>query len=93
MKADAVAKNYGQLTSEERFRLILAAGARGDDAEQDRLARAGQRLTLTMPDHAPYGHAFNELATLTFIELLEEAVRYVEFFAHADDDRDLFGAD
>jgi hypothetical protein len=29
MKADAVAKHYGVLTAEERFRLNLAAGARG----------------------------------------------------------------
>ncbi len=41
MNANAVARHYALLTPEERFQLILAAGARGDDAEQDRLIRAG----------------------------------------------------
>ena len=32
MNANAVAKHYGSLTPEERFSLILAAGARGDES-------------------------------------------------------------
>lgn len=75
MNVNALARNYGRLTAEERFRLILAAGGRGDEAERDRLAQAGGRLTLSVPDHAPYGHAFEELVLLTYIELLEEAAR------------------
>jgi len=31
MNANAVAKHYGILTPEERFRLILAASGRGDE--------------------------------------------------------------
>jgi hypothetical protein len=91
MNATALAKNYGSLTPEERFRLILAAGARGDDAERERLVKAGGRITLSMQDHAPYAHAFNELARLVFIELLEEAGRYLDAFARSDDTRDLHG--
>jgi hypothetical protein len=93
MNANAVAKHYGNLTPEERFRLILAARVRGDETEQDRLMSAGQRITLSMPDHAPYGHAFDELALLVFIELLEEAACYFEAFAHADEVHDFFGED
>jgi hypothetical protein len=78
---------------EERFRLIVAAAARGDQAERERLTNAGQRITLSMPDHAPHGHAFNELALLIFIELLEEAARYLEAFECADDARDNFVPD
>jgi hypothetical protein len=76
MNANAVAKNYGSLTPEERFRLILAAAGRGDEAERDRLANAGQRITYTMSDHSPYARAFGELADLVFMELLEDAARY-----------------
>jgi hypothetical protein len=92
MNASAVARHYGSLTAEERFRLILAAGARGDEAEQDRLVNTGERITLSMPEHSPYAHAFDELAMLIFIELLEEAARYLEDFHHADN-CDLFDDD
>jgi hypothetical protein len=90
MNASALAKHYGSLTPEERFRLILAAGARGDDAERERLMKAGGRLTLSMQDHAPYSHAFEELALLIFIELLEEAARYDNAYERASDALDIF---
>jgi hypothetical protein len=93
MNARTLAKHYGGLTPEERFRLILAAGARGDHAEQDRLANAGSRITLSMRDHAPYAAAFDELALLVFIELLEEAARYWEALGWADDASDGLGAE
>jgi hypothetical protein len=80
MTANAVARHYAELTPEERFRLILAAGARGDEAEQERLKAAGERITLSMPDHSPYGHAFDELATLVFLELVEEASKHDDAF-------------
>jgi hypothetical protein len=91
MKAAPLAKNYKCLTPEERFRLILAASGRGDDTERDRLAHGGGKITLSLPDHAPYAQAFNDLAFLTFIELLEEAAHYQEAFALTDkfgDDED-----
>jgi hypothetical protein len=87
----ALARHYDNLTPQERFRLILAAGSRGDQAERDRLANSGERIALSMRDHAPYAHAFDELAFLVFIELLEEAARYLETFAHADDTGDILG--
>jgi hypothetical protein len=94
MNANAVAKlHYGSLTPEERFRLILAAGARGDEAEQSRLVNAGGRITLSMQDHAPYAHAFDELALLVFIELLDAAAFYLDAFQWADDVSDIFEGD
>lgn len=65
------ARAYAALTAEERFRLMLAAGARGDTAEQVRLAQAGQLLALDVRDDIPALCAFRELALLTFIELLD----------------------
>jgi hypothetical protein len=85
MNMNAVARNYASLTPDERFRLILAAGGRGDEAERDRLIRAGGRLTLSFPDHAPFAQAFNELSGLTYMELLDDAARYLECFDFADE--------
>jgi hypothetical protein len=76
MNTNTLTKSYDALTPEERFRLILAASARGDEAERDRLAHAGPRLALRMSEHVPFAQAFNELATLVYIELLEMAAFY-----------------
>jgi hypothetical protein len=84
MKAPPLAKNYKCLTPEERFRLIMAAAGRRDEAERDRLIRAGGRITLSMPDHAPFVDALNALAMHVFIDLLEEAARYHDAFDRLD---------
>jgi hypothetical protein len=84
MNTNVLAKNYGSLTPEKRFRLILAAGGRGDEAERDRLVNSGGRLTLSMHGHVPFAHAFDELALLVFIELLEEVGRYDDALNRAD---------
>jgi len=85
MKANPVARNYGSLTPEERFRLILAANGHGDEAERERLVNAGGRITLSMFDHAPLVHAFDEIALLVFVELLAEASSYLESFHRVED--------
>jgi hypothetical protein len=85
MKANPLAKSYAQLTPEERFRLILAADGRGDETERDRLIQVGERIELAVQDHTPYTDAFTELAQLTYIEVLEDASRYVDAFARFND--------
>ena len=85
MNAYAHARYYDRLTPEERFRLHLAAEARGDRAEQAQLTGTARRLRLSLPDHAPYHEAFDELALVVFVELLEDAARYLEAFQRADD--------
>jgi hypothetical protein len=82
MTSKSFSKNYGSLTPEERFRLILAASGRGDELERDRLARAGKRIALSMEDHAPYAHAFDDLAMMTFLELLDYSARFFDAIAH-----------
>lgn len=79
MNANLLAKRYGALTPEERFRLILAAEGRGDEAEQDRLRRTARRIEFSTEEHAPWAHAFNELANLTFIGLAEDAAQFFNF--------------
>jgi hypothetical protein len=85
MNANAITRHYGTLTAEERFRLILAASGRGDDAERERLAKAGGWITLSVPGHHPYAKAFEELAFLTFMELLDAAGLYFDAFACTGD--------
>ena len=72
------------MSGEERFRLIYAAGGRGDDLEQQRLIQTGQKITFTMSDHAPAAHAFSELSLLTYIELSDDASRYLEALSLSD---------
>ena len=76
MNTGSLARHYDRLTPEERFRLILAASGRGDEAERDRLGRAAPRITLGLQEHWPYAQAFTELSWLIFIELAENATRF-----------------
>jgi hypothetical protein len=80
MNANAIAKNYACLTPEERFRLILAAGGRGDAAEQDRLRQAAPPITLSASDYSPWSRAFDELALAVFLEILEETAKHHDAF-------------
>jgi hypothetical protein len=68
--------HYGQLTGQERFPLILAAGMRNDAVEQNRLLLAGTRLMYTVSDHVPWAEAFGTMAQFVFMELVEEASRF-----------------
>jgi hypothetical protein len=85
MNASALTKQYTALTSKERFRLIAAANARGDQAEAERLVNAGQHITLRMYDHAPFSLAFDDLARLMFLDLAEFAASYLDAFRLAQD--------
>src|SRR5437667_8713220 len=93
MNTDGLSRHYDTLSPEERFRLILAASGRNDEAERDRLVNAAPRITLSFHDHWPYSQAFDELALLVYIELLAEAAHYCHSLAHAHDARDIFGDD
>jgi hypothetical protein len=46
VNAKALAKHYDNLTAEERFRLILAAVARGERDEAERLMRVAPPTTI-----------------------------------------------
>jgi hypothetical protein len=83
MNPNAVTKHYSFLTAEERFQLILAAEGRGDDADQHRLNGSGGAVTLTTRDHTPFARAFDELSTLVFLGLQDEAHKYLHAFARS----------
>jgi hypothetical protein len=75
-----LANLYSQLSAEERFRLIVAAGDRGDDAEQKRLSNASKRISFSNVDYSPFAQALQELAILIYLELVEEAAMYRDAF-------------
>jgi hypothetical protein len=88
MSVNVIAKNYACLSPDERFRLILAASGRGDEAERNRLVSSAGQISLSMSDCAPYAHAFDELALVTFIDLMEHAAIYFNAHHHYSDGRD-----
>jgi hypothetical protein len=47
-----IERQYDQLTSDERFRLLVAALARGDQREEERLWRSSSRASYRMPEAA-----------------------------------------
>jgi hypothetical protein len=78
MNTNGLARHYDALTVEERYRLIMAAVGRGDDAEKDRLADAARRTLFSVADYGRFIRAFGELSLLTYIDLLACAADYLE---------------
>ncbi len=78
MDTKVLAGDYDRLTPEERYFLIVAAGARGDEIEQGRLSSAGKEVHQSVLDHSPYCHALQELNNMISFELFDAAVRLDE---------------
>jgi hypothetical protein len=55
MNSKGLAKLYDRLTPRERLPLILAASARDDDVEGQRLAQSAPRMALRLPDYHGLG--------------------------------------
>jgi hypothetical protein len=70
MSAKAFEKLYDEFTAEERFRLVIAAMARADKADVERLGRTCPKKTYTMSD-AAYSDRLEVCETLTLVILLE----------------------
>jgi hypothetical protein len=65
--------SYRALTTEERFRLMLSARGRNDEAEEDRLIHSAPMVRVGMRDLFPHLMAFQTVSMLAFIELLDHA--------------------
>jgi hypothetical protein len=76
MNPNGLAKHYPQLTALERFKLVVAAEGRGDDAETDRLINSAEKLSLVASDCLPYWNAWHMLAVLIFVEVTDAAASY-----------------
>ena len=90
MNTNNLANHYSELTPEESFRLILAARDRGDEAEQARLTNAAPCITRSVSALAPYAHAFRDFLFMTYIDLLEDAVTYLDANEQANYKCELF---
>jgi hypothetical protein len=93
MNPKTLVRQYDQLTGEERFLLSIAAGARGDRVEQERLQYAAKRIVFSMGDQAPYAGAYDELALLFYIELMDQAAVCSESLHRVHETRDDFGVE
>ncbi|HEX4606826.1 MAG TPA: hypothetical protein VH092_01350 [Urbifossiella sp.] len=85
MTVARLARHYSALTPDERLALILAASARGDDADRERLMVAAPRLTLAVPDTFPRAMAFREVLDRFRAERLELAARFFQTRRLAED--------
>jgi hypothetical protein len=76
MNTDALAKLYDRLTPRERLSLIMAANARGDETEENRLARSAPRTTFSVPDFYGLAEGVQNITLFIMIDLLDTAVRF-----------------
>lgn|SRR5262245_37840847 len=84
MNTNTLAKLYDRLTPWERLPLILAASARGDEAERQRLVTAAPKVGYRVPDHFGLAMAFREVGDWHFMELLNLAALYFQSLGLAD---------
>lgn len=92
MRHNPLTRHYPALTPEERFKLVLAAVGRDDEAERARLVASAERLTFQTLDYAPFVNAYRDVVFTTYPHLLDSAAEYLERFWVADcsivDERD-----
>jgi hypothetical protein len=75
MTTDSLAKLYDRLTPRERLPLIVAATARGDEADRARLIGSAPTNTFRVPDYYGVAEGLRTLALLHVAEMLDLAAR------------------
>jgi hypothetical protein len=83
MNNDRLAKSYATLTPAERWSLIMAASARGDEQECHRLATAAPSVTYQAPHHFALATAFRELCASHRLKVLDLAGWYLYGYSSA----------
>src|SRR6516165_10141249 len=76
MKTDCLARLYDRLTPRERLALIVAATARGDEADRARLVASGPTSLFRVPDYYGLAEGLRSLAVLHVARMLDLAARY-----------------
>jgi hypothetical protein len=76
MNTNGLAKLYGQLTPKERLPLILAASARGDEAERNRLAQSAPKEGFWLPDYHGLAEGMLFASLFQLLEVLDMAAYY-----------------
>jgi hypothetical protein len=76
MNTNGLARLYDTLTPWERLPLLVAASARGDAVEEDRLARAAPRNGFRVPDYWGLAEGLDDLVKLYLVKQLDLAALY-----------------
>jgi hypothetical protein len=76
MNANGLAKLYEHLTPKERLPLILAASARGDEAEWTRLVNSAPKEGYRLPDYHGLADGMMFVSLFHLLELLDVAAHY-----------------
>jgi hypothetical protein len=79
MNTDPLARHYEVLTPWERLPLLVAASARGDAVEEDRLARAAPTNGFRVPDYWGLAEGLDDLVKLYLLKQLDLAAFYWRF--------------
>jgi hypothetical protein len=90
MKVDCLAKLYDRLTPRERLPLIVAASARGDEADRARLVASAPTSLFRLPDYFGLAEGLRTLALFHVARMLDLAARYANasgLLAQEDDFR------
>src|SRR5712692_2605299 len=80
MNTNHLAKLYDTLTARERVPLIIAAGARGDQAEQKRLSASAPKETFQVPDYYALAKALDKAADYHLLTLLDLAANFWQWW-------------
>jgi hypothetical protein len=83
MNTDRLARTYSSLTPAERLSLLLAAAARGDHQEGNRLAASAPSVTYRAPHHYALATAFRELCAMHRLKVLDLAAIYLYGYSSA----------
>lgn len=81
MNSNPLSRHCLMLTPWERLPLIVAASARADVVEKDRLARSAPQNSFRVPDYWGLAEGFKDLAQLYLIQQLDLAAFYWECMA------------
>src|SRR5690348_146268 len=76
MNTNGLANLYDRLTPKERLPLIMAASARGDEVERERLANSAPREGFRLPDYHGLGEGLLLASLFHLLELLDLAALY-----------------
>jgi hypothetical protein len=76
MNTDHLVRHYEVLTPWERLSLLVAAWARGDTVEEDRLARAAPKNGFRVPDYWGLAEGLDDLVKLYLLKQLDLAALY-----------------
>jgi hypothetical protein len=80
MNTHGLSQLYDQLTPSERLPLIMAAAARDDEAEKQRLSAAAPEVSFRVPNYYPLAKALSEAVDYHLLTLLDLAAQFWQWW-------------